>query len=115
MRKVPEQWRQPMLASRANSVHRAMVAKVATLTTVVHRAQLTRKMAARGKGVVAAPELCFCRFTKTFSTKLVDKNGIHSREKSPSYGLHFHIGHPLAHPRCRIARDAYAARARQPS
>lgn len=40
-----------MLAKNKRSVSRVMVAKVATLTTVVHRAQLTRKMAARAKGV----------------------------------------------------------------
>lgn len=40
-----------MLARGTRSVSRVMVAKVATLTTVVHRAQLTRKMAARAKGV----------------------------------------------------------------
>lgn len=40
-----------MLARRTRSVSRVMVAKVATLTTVVHRAQLTCKMAARAKGV----------------------------------------------------------------
>lgn len=40
-----------MLARRTCSVSRVMVAKVATLTTVVHRAQLTCKMAARAKGV----------------------------------------------------------------
>lgn len=52
----------------------------------------------------------FCRFTKTFLTKLVDKNEIHSREKSPSYGLHFHFGHPLAHPRCCSTRRVHRAR-----
>lgn len=40
-----------MLAKSKRSVSRVMVAKVATLTTVVHRAQLTRKMAACAKGV----------------------------------------------------------------
>lgn len=96
MIKVPEQQRQPMLANGTSSVNRAMVARVAALTTAVHRAQLTHKMAARwqGRGRCAGPSFRV-RFTEIFPTKLVDEDGIHSRGKFTGLRLALPLREPV--------------------
>ncbi|KAG7208008.1 hypothetical protein KM043_009588 [Ampulex compressa] len=86
-------------------VEHEAVARVAALTTVMHRGQLTSKMAAMSLGVAAPRNKArFIRAPRTFPPRLAYENDIHSRERSPCFGLHFHIGHPLAHPRYRSAR-----------